>query len=333
MDTLEQVAGKNIADSLSDILKDNHTPKLITVGKTPKGDDIKALQAPKNVELKSVKSLVDEYAIQPVRRRGTHIVTSLDSFIDLTNRFKDADSVIFADSNIQNPGLTAVLNFHIHGGDLDSPEDNLARYGDHKVDYKLALSKEWQAWKAKDAQVMSQGDFAAFIEDRISDVLMPDPGMVGDISDAATGGDFGDRSPVEQLAYLAKLLGGSFATPSKLLELSRGLAVRDNLAVKEAANLQTGEGKIQWQSQHTDEDGVPLIIPNLFLIAIPIFENTGVNWRMAVRLRYRLVSGKIIWFYQIYRAELIFDAAIKGASEKAQVATELPLFLGKPASA
>jgi hypothetical protein len=49
------------------------------------------------------------------------------------------------------------------------------------------------------------------------------PDLLGSITAVATGGDFGEKTPREQLAYLAKLLGGEFATPNRLVELSRGL--------------------------------------------------------------------------------------------------------------
>lgn len=324
---------KTEAEALASILKKNFEPKLIEIGKNDQDESVQALQAPGDFKLHSVKPLIDEYATAPKRRKGVHIATALDSFIALTNRMKDADSVLFANNDMAAPSLIAVLNFHKAGGDLDNTAVNLARYGDHRIDYELALSKEWQAWQQFNGEMLAQGDFAAFIEERISDVVAPDPDLLGTITDAATGGDFGDRSPKEQLAYLAKTLGGSFAKPGRLMELSRGLSVRENQSVKQVINTSTGEGRIQWEAVHTDDDGQPLTIPNLFLIAIPLFENTGAAWRMAVQLRYRLSQGRVKWVYNLYRAELVFAAAIKGACERAQAETDLPLYLGKPAAA
>ena len=116
------------------------------------------------------------------------------------------------------------------------------------------------------------------------------------------------------------------------MELSRGLSVRENLQAKSAVNLDTGEGEIKWVSEHSDEEGRPLKIPNLFLICIPVFENTGVAYRIAVQLRYRLRDGKVTWIYTMYRVELIFDHAISEACKRVKAETELPLILGRPAS-
>jgi hypothetical protein len=51
-------------------------------------------------------------------------------------------------------------------------------------------------------------------------------------------------------------------------------------------------------------------VPNLFLIAIPLFVNSWV-YRIAVRLRYRKNGGKVVWFYQLYRHDLTFQKAFE----------------------
>jgi hypothetical protein len=64
------------------------------------------------------------------------------------------------------------------------------------------------------------------------------------------------------------------------------------------------------------EDGSPLKIPNLALIAIPLFLG-GVLYRIALRLRYRLDGSKVLWFYQLYRHERVFDFAFRAAAKRA----------------
>jgi hypothetical protein len=176
---------------------------------------------------------------------------------------------------------------------------------------------------------MKQSEFAAFIEDHLADIDMPEPGLVGNIAEQATGGDFGDKTPSEQLAALAKLLGGEFATPARLVELSRGLAVYESATIAGNVNLSTGETAIQLQNKHGDAEGKPLKVPNLFLIAIPLWVN-GALYRLAVRLRYRTTPAGIVWFYQLYRHERVFDFAFKQSAKRAAEETGLPVFYGKP---
>ena len=161
---------------------------------------------------------------------------------------------------------------------------------------------------------MSQGDFAYFIENNIGSVRHPNDGDTENDSD---------------LSSLAKLLGGVFATPNQLVTLSRGLQVNENARVKSANNLSSGETSLVYETEHTDEHGAPIKVPNLFLITIPVF-NSGALYRVAVRLRYRLRGGEISWLYEMYRIDKVFEDAFNEACETVRKETELPLFVGRP---
>ena len=136
-----------------------------------------------------------------------------------------------------------------------------------------------------------------------------------------------DRSPTEQLAYLRSLLKGDFATPQRLMELSRGLTIHDNQAATQNINLSSGEATLRFTSTHTDENNDPVKVPNLFLITIPVF-NLGGLYLIAVRLRYRLAGTRLTWFYDLYRLEQTFDHAFDQAVKQAATETALPYFLG-----
>ena len=60
-------------------------------------------------------------------------------------------------------------------------------------------------------------------------------------------------------------------------------------SVQQAVTLATGEITINFAEQHKDGAGAPIRIPNLFLIAVPVFE-AGDAYRIPVRLRYRLAT-------------------------------------------
>jgi uncharacterized protein YfdQ (DUF2303 family) len=274
----------------------------------------------------SVKKFLDEYRLAPERRRGISTHGDLPSFIEHVNRFKDADSALFATPLRRDeqgrltrpPSLTAVLNYHRIGA-AGAPQ-----FGDHRSVYDCPLSEEWRDWARCDGEKMSQQDFAEFIEDRIADVVAPPvgaPTLAGGENVLATEDD-------ARLLDAAKLLNGVFAGPSKLMELARGMAVTVNERVKQAVNLQTGEIAVQYETQH-GEAGQKVQVPNLFLIAIPVFE-LGSLYRMIVRLRYRAGNSGIAWFFQLYRPEKVFDHAFKEVAETARAGTELPLFYGAP---
>ena len=124
-------------------------------------------------------------------------------------------------------------------------------------------------------------------------------------------------------------LGGRVATPEKVFELSKGLAITENSQVENRVNLDSGEATIAFQAEHRDGTGQKVKVPNLFMIAIPVFRN-GPAYLMAVRLRYRLSAGKLTWAVSIARMDEAFDHAFHEAAEQARAGTELPLFYGVP---
>ncbi|WP_380873627.1 hypothetical protein ACFB49_42780 [Sphingomonas sp. DBB INV C78] len=250
------------------------------------------------------------YLAQPRDRRGTANLTSLDSLIAHVNRFHDDDSVIFASDDRSSPSLTAVLDYHRAGAAADP------RFGRHRSHFAFPLSDEWKAWVAQNAKPMKMAEFAAFLEDRIIDVLylIPDEDEVS-----------------EDLQKYINALGGNalIATPQKLVELSRGLQVYESSAVREAVKLESGEGQISFSVEHTDGSGAPLRVPSLFLIGIPVFRN-GHPYRIAARLRYRKADGGLLFWYDLWRVDRTFDHAFNEARERVQIETGVPVLLGKP---
>lgn len=277
--------------------------KLLTIG------EIIVAAVPEGSKLQSVKPLLDEFLTAPQRKKGSAKLTDVQSFVELVNRFKDENSALFAKRDPAAPQLTGVLNYH--EASAGSP-----RFGDHRAVYAFPLSKEWQAWMAGNGLKMKQAEFADFLENRILDVLVPP-----DISQ--------DVESVDTIVELSRGLGGSFAGPSKLLDLSRGMAMNAEMKVKNAVNIGSGEVSVQFEETHLDGAGAPLKVPSLFLIGIPVFE-TGPLYRLAVRLRYRLAGGSIVWFYEIFRADKAFDDAFTEACSHAATETALPLFYGTP---
>lgn len=262
------------------------------------------LIVPDGYQAFDAKPFFDEYLTAPERRTGTAKMNDLPSFIAHTNRFKDEHSALFADRNV--PSLTCVLDYH------EQSAKGSARFGTHRSRYEFPLSDEWSAWVGSNGKKMGQADFAAFIEDRITDVAAPD-----------------EAKTSQALKALLELLGTSFASPSKLLELSRGLSVREGTSVKNAINLSTGETQVTYATAQSGEDGGPLKVPGAFLIAIPVFQG-GALYRLAARLRYRLHGGQILWFYELVDARRVLDHAFTEACDTAKKETALPLFMGKP---
>ncbi|MFC3674697.1 DUF2303 family protein [Ferrovibrio xuzhouensis] len=271
-----------------------------------------------HLKIETLKAIQDMFRNRPERRSGTATLLSLDSFIAHANRFKDENSALFAVNDMEDPSITAVLDYHEAGA-------GQPRFGRHRSLYQFPLSKQWKKWLDHNEEVMQSGDFARFLEDQIIDVMDP-PDFIHAAFDSKDGVE---PNADQKLAELMANVDGNLATRKKLLELSRGLEVNVDSKVRNAQNLSTGEISVNWDEQHVDGAGQPIKVPNWFLIGIPVFDN-GVVYRLPVRLRYRIAAGKVLWFYTMHRPDLAFEDAFGEAIRKAEAATALPLMLGNP---
>lgn len=264
--------------------------------------DQKVLSVPTGRALHSTKPFEDLRRTAPERRKGVAVFTELESFVMWTRRFADADSVIFADVHNGAPKLTAVIDYHRQTADGEP------RYGQHRGVYTFPISDEWTRWTTLGD--LTQAAFAELLEERITDVL--DPSNAGE----------GARG-------FAAELGFSLATQSTLLALAKGLSVHVDQKVTNAQNLSSGEMQLTFEETHRDTKGDLLKVPGGFLIAVPIFRGSDL-YQVPVRLRYRVRGGAISWRIALHRADESFEAAIRGACDRASSATELPLFFGTP---
>lgn len=252
-------------------------------------------------------SIFDPYRNEPKRKTGTARLTALASFIDLVNRFRSETSALFACDDRKAPALTAVFDYH-------EPLDGPPAFMRHRATFAFPLSDQWQAWTKADGKRMTMAEFATFIEDRLVDILDP-----------VAGGPL----PAELQTLIGTTQQTGVAGPTKLYELATGLKIYEDAVIEEAISLKSGAGQIRFKSEHRDADGKPLNVPGLFMIAIPVFLH-GDLFRIGARLRYRKQPSGIVFWYDLFNADRVFDTAFKEACHKARDETALPLFFGAP---
>jgi uncharacterized protein YfdQ (DUF2303 family) len=304
MDNSSSLVKRTDAGVVAEIVTEHLKPALLDL-RTPDGGSASVLVLPTALEAHSIKEFVDEYRTEPDRRRGTATLFDLDSFIALAKRFMDKDSMLFADPKETAPALLVVFDYHRGGG-------GKPRFGEHRARYAFPLSNEWTKWTQHNATVMNQQSFAEWIENNLTDIAPSDnigPGVK---------------------AFAAQI-GGSFASPSRLLELSHNLSIRVGSKIHHAQNLGTGETQFTYVTEHQDEAGAPLKVPSAFVLAIPVFRG-GALYQVPARLRYRVKDGAVVWFYDLYRTDVVFDHALKEACDRAHKEIELPLLYGAPES-
>lgn len=265
--------------------------------------------------------------LKPARRKGTARLDDLQSLIDWANRFKGPTSALFAKPDLNAPTITCIADYHAEGpADQETATgDPTARHCHHRAIYSFPLSEEWKAWTGVSGNPLEKDDLGEFIEANAKDIMDPTAAIL-----AAKESD--KNQPWEnRLIQTAQQIEGRYGQLTQLLQMSRQFQVYETSNLKVTSNRDTGESEIQFLNEHKGADGKPLQIPNLIIIAIPVFMG-GAPYRMPVRFRYRKMGGAVRFILSIYNPEKAFEAAFKEAVEEATEKTELPTFKGTPES-
>ncbi|GAA4218506.1 uncharacterized protein YfdQ (DUF2303 family) [Sagittula marina] len=220
--------------------------------------------------------------------------------------------------------LTTVANYHEHGPrswDAVTGEAG-AGFADHRGVYTFPLSEEWKRWMAVSGKELTREELAEFIDNNILDVIEPTPYLLNASSS--------DPAPWEErCATIAEKIDGRFGQPHELVNLSRQFTINETSDLKVTANRNDGTTSLQFVNEHKDDEGRPLKLPSLFLIAIPVFDGMDL-YRLTARFSYRKSSSTVKFRLQVFQPDIALRDAMEGECARAQAATQLPLMWGTP---
>ena len=318
------------AAAVAEIVYSNYKPTVVEVTDPKDGTVAQYIAVPSGtggMSLQCTERDLDSIREIPLHRTGHAQFTRLDSLIAHVNRFKNTETALFACDDVanNNAAILAVIDYHdrVNSENGDVLTDAKPRRRNHTAKYNFPISDELKAWLDANDNPMGQQEFAEFLEDRITDV-MPVPAFLKDGTKAKAE----SNSDKELLDILVKIQGRPCG-PEKLMELSRGLSITSHEDVKGIVNIASGEATIAFEETHMDEKGQKITVPNMFLIAIPVFK-MGAPYRIPVRLRYRKSGPRIVWSLHVYSLEQVLDHAVNEACTHASTATGCPLYFGKP---
>lgn len=259
-------------------------PSLIAMNQKPMPImDGKALVVPNGMTIKSLKDIEDLYKNVPEYRHAVVETNDFSSFVSHVIRYLSDDTVAFAtypsiSSSSAGFVIQTIMDYHPAGSDLTK-----AGAHGHKINYKAQIHTRMQRWLSKERKYMSQFDFAAFIEDNLSD-----------------------------LCYLEGFVppfGKAVGSPADLLALSRGLEVRVSQTVTNAIRLSSGETTLQFSSENKKTDGSELVVPEWFGLNVPIFAGTS-PVPLPLRLRYVVKDGEISFSFLFNNFETVLENAV-----------------------
>lgn len=203
----------------------------------------------------------DRFRATPRRKRGTVKAHTPAALATLVNRHATSATVLYAD--VESTRIVAVLN--------DDDADP-AGWRDHIVRLDLRHTPEWKAWDNRDGVMVSQVEFAHFLEDHVDDVVEPD---------GAT-----------------------------MLELAQTFTANTDRRFHSGVRLSSGDVDLRF-SEDTDakagKDG-SLTIPEEFAIAVAPFDGSD-KFKVRCRFRYRLNGGQLSIGYKMHRPDNVIREA------------------------
>jgi len=164
---------------------------------------------------------------------------------------------------------------------------------DHTAKYNAPLSPEWKTWIASSGKGQNQADFAQFIETNLPDIAEP--------------------------------VGAVVLEVARTLEAKKKVNFASSLRLSDGSTQFTYEEDVQGSAQKGQ-----LQVPEVFVLAIPVFEN-GDLWRVEAQLRYRIADGgKLTIWYELVRPHKVIETAVKELRTTIATETGLPILVGSP---
>lgn len=319
---------------------------------------------PNGQELVDLKPFLDKLRVAPERIEAAALTTTVGSFIDYVNRFKIADSAVFLKDDPLKSSLLGVIDFHggspdqtvtaVHVSSTDSTPGSWAtpRFGAHTVRYEFPLADQFKAWSEIYGKPLSHEDMATFLAERQYDIANPpldwmmvdaetvklilhllnigdDQGDVNDTAPHVEPADDGEDRYIPRSA-LYKLRQIRFGSVHRLIQMARTIEISAQQRSVEGYNPRTGERTVKFEEEHDTRDkaGRQVIVPDAFLLRIPVFEGETPQL-LPVRLQYRRApGGGIKWFMTLVEWRRAVRFAVKTEADRVASETGLPLFCG-----
>lgn len=168
-----------------------------------------------------------------------------------------------------------------------------AGWRDHRAEFKAEYTPEFSKWLGKDKQQFGQTEFAEFIEDNMADITEP----------AAT----------------------------SLLEMATTIQAKTDINFASAKRLQNGQVQLQYTEVIDARAGTngAMEIPKEFALGLRIFKNGG-GYKLKARLKYRLHSGQVKFWYELDRPERSIEDAFAGYVAILREKSGYQVLLGTP---
>lgn len=164
---------------------------------------------------------------------------------------------------------------------------------DHRAEFKAEFTPEFAKWMQRDKHQFGQTEFAEFIEDNMADITEP--------------------------AAVA------------LLEMATTIQAKTDINFGSAKRLQNGQVQLTYTETIDARAGAngAMEIPKEFTIGVRLFKN-GQGYKLRARLKYRLNSGTVKFWYELDRPERAIEDAFAGYVATLKEQSGYQVLIGTP---
>lgn len=240
-------------------------------------------------------TIQDTEAIQlyPRRKKATIACGDQTSFVDYVKRQGSlANCTIWCNANYPQGKVDYLAIINDHGEEADAQQ-----WRDHQAKFCPENSIEWQRWISAHGQKMEQFQFAEFIENNLADIASAE----------------------------------GYPTGTAMLQMATALEITQDCRIKSAIRLQSGGVRMEYVQDDNAATAESMQVFSKFALGLPVFRS-GDAYQLEARLKYKLASGKLTFWYEINRADKVLEAAAKTLTQSIQEASGFPLFHGNPFS-
>ena len=237
-----------------------------------------------------LRDKIEAGRLRPDRKRGTVTLTTAGGLIDYLAKHGLPETELWAD--IDNDRVVAVIN--AHGPASGDPDDEgTAGWGDHRAVLQLTTTQDWRDWTGYSGKLLSQTDFAEFVEQHLPNIVAP--------------------------------------TAADMLELAQTIKGASKVTFESTKRLTGGQVALEWREDVDAKAGRKgdIKIPDVIELALQVYEG-GPAYRMAARFRYRIERGQLALGYVLERAGDVKRDAFAASIESIGADTGRAVWHGKP---
>lgn len=265
MQELQSIDTRNIAETLADVLPKAALLNTIAFGEPALGLAINQFAVPKGANVVEIKTDLEAYLPNPRKTKATAHFGDHTSFLAYVARHATDNTVAWCKFDPQTFALSfiAVIDEHAKG---------TAGWRAHRAAFTPDMSAEWKAWKGKNGTSMPQVTFAEWIEEHADDITA------------------------------SQKVAEGLPTSLQMLTMATEFAANEERVLKSSVKLQSGGVRLTYIADPDKGTTEDMKMFDRFAIGIPVFHG-GEPFGIIARLKYRLNSGKVSFFYELARPD------------------------------